>query len=317
MSDYLFKTYIHNGKEYYLYKKGQKTVKKEFPFPESLLRFQCLDIWQYEPLFKKMDRALMNYYPSKDEKYLQEVLSALDELAPVHIYFELLQVVWKDKIDQAMEKRRGDSTRLLPHKELSHVPSSLAQIQKQLWAFFSHVLDIDQSKKPTTERLAQYYSAHGKDTLSTFQFETIPVSFELIDEYTFAEVLCPKDIYGTIDFQLRECARQSVKMRICKNCGRYFAVTGNTKTEYCDLTLDEKGRTCKEFGAIHMWNQKRAGDAVFKIYRREYKKRFAWIKAGRIKPENFYAWSEQAREKKAQCEAGEISMEEFAKWLGK
>lgn len=53
-------------------------------------------------------------------------------------------------------------------------------------------------------------------------------------------------------------------------------------------------------------------DDVFKVYRREYKKRFAWIKAGRIEPEAFYALSEQAREKKAQCEVGTISLEEFS-----
>lgn len=33
---------------------------------------------------------------------------------------------------------------------------------------------------------------------------------------------------------------------------------------------------------------KRSKDKVFKIYRREYKKRFAWIKSGRIVPGLFY-----------------------------
>lgn len=59
------------------------------------------------------------------------------------------------------------------------------------------------------------------------------------------------------------------------------------------------------------------GKDVFKVYRREYKKRFDWIKAGRIEPQAFYAWSEQAREKKAQCEEEVISLEEFAEWLKK
>ena len=54
---------------------------------------------------------------------------------------------------------------------------------------------------------------------------------------------------------------------------------------------------------------------MFQIYRREYKKRFAWIKAGRIEPDAFYAWSEQAWEQKAACEAGTISLEEFTAWL--
>ena len=57
------------------------------------------------------------------------------------------------------------------------------------------------------------------------------------------------------------------------------------------------------------------GDDLFKLYRREYKKRFAWIKAGKISQEDFYVWSEQAREKKDACEAGAMSVEEFAAWL--
>ena len=54
---------------------------------------------------------------------------------------------------------------------------------------------------------------------------------------------------------------------------------------------------------------------LFKLYRREYKKRFAWIKAGKISQEDFYAWSEQAREKKTACEAGTLSVDKFGQWL--
>ncbi len=31
-------------------------------------------------------------------------------------------------------------------------------------------------------------------------------------------------------------------MRVCKNCLRYFAVTGKASTEYCDRICDSKGR---------------------------------------------------------------------------
>lgn len=54
---------------------------------------------------------------------------------------------------------------------------------------------------------------------------------------------------------------------------------------------------------------------MFKVYRREYKKRFAWIRAGKITKDEFYAWSENAREKKVECEAGNISLDEFSCWL--
>jgi len=52
-------------------------------------------------------------------------------------------------------------------------------------------------------------------------------------------------------------------------------------------------------------------------YRQEYKRRFARIRSGRIKPEEFYAWSKISREKRVDCETGKISLEEFSAWLKK
>ena len=67
--------------------------------------------------------------------------------------------------------------------------------------------------------------------------------------------------------------------------------------------------------SILQWNRNRATDEVFKSYRREYKKRFARMKVGTMAADAFYAWSEKAREKKAECEAGELTREEFERWL--
>jgi len=68
-------------------------------------------------------------------------------------------------------------------------------------------------------------------------------------------------------------------------------------------------------GPFAVWTKNQSDNEVFKIYRREYKKRFAWIKSGRITPELFYAWSKKVREKKAECEAEKITLDEFAQWL--
>ena len=51
------------------------------------------------------------------------------------------------------------------------------------------------------------------------------------------------------------------------------------------------------------------------MFRREYKKRFAWIKAERITKDEFYAWSEKAREKRDECDQQKITLEEFEAWL--
>ena len=67
------------------------------------------------------------------------------------------------------------------------------------------------------------------------------------------------------------------------------------------------------YRCTHM--QSHAQDELLKIYRREYKRRFAWIRAGKISQEAFSAWSKEAQKEKEKCEAGEISQGEFAQWL--
>ena len=64
-----------------------------------------------------------------------------------------------------------------------------------------------------------------------------------------------------------------------------------------------------------MWTKSKDGDLIFKAYRREYKKRFNWIKAGKITQEEFNAWSVEAREKKKDFDEGKIDSAEFDAWL--
>lgn len=89
------KTYIANGWEYYEYGTdaptrgervelkacGQSTViKKDFPFPGSLLSLLRFDTRKLEPLIKQLDKSIRNFLPFKNERYAAEVLSALNKL---------------------------------------------------------------------------------------------------------------------------------------------------------------------------------------------------------------------------------------------
>ena len=318
MPDYIFKTYIDSGREYYEYTDAadrEQTIKKDFPFPESLMSLLYMDIWELEPITKRMDKALMSFYQSRDYNELQIVEAGLKELAPRHICFELLRLDWLERLDMVDSTAPGDFQDLLPHKKISHLCSSIDTMQKQIKGLIAQALDMDGEKKPVSEKMVAYYNAEGSDTLNTFQFQPQTMSFEVIDHRLFAEVLYPKDIYDLIDFHVRECVKREMKMRVCKNCLRYFAVTGKASTEYCDRVCDSKGRTCREIGAINTWTQRKQGDEVFKEYRREYKKRFARINAGKLTKSAFYAWSEEARKKKEDCDNGVISPEEFSRWL--
>ena len=318
MPDYIFKTYIDSGREYYEYTDvtdREQTIKKDFPFSESLMELLYMDTQELEAITKKMDKALLAFYQSGAKDDLQVVAAGLDELASRHVYFELLRLDWLERLDMVDSTAPGDFQDLLPHKKISHLCSSIDTMQKQLKGLIAQTLDMDGEKKSVSEKMVTYYNAEGGDTLNTFQFQPQTMNFEVIDHKIFTEVLYPRDIYDLIDFHVRECVKREVKMRVCKNCLRYFAVTGKASTEYCDRVCDSKGRTCREIGAINTWTQRKQGDEVFKEYRREYKKRFARINAGKLTKSAFYAWSEEARRRKEDCDSGVISPEEFSRWL--
>ena len=318
MQNYIFKTYIDGGRECYEYTDAadrEQTIKKDFPFPESLMSLLYMDIWELESITRKMDKALLSFYQSKDYNELQIVATGLNELAPRHICFELLRLDWLERLDMVDSTAPRDFPDLLPHKKISHLCSNIDTMQKQIKGLIAQALDMDGEKKSVSEKMVAYYNAEGGDTLNTFQFQPQTMNFEVIDHKIFAEVLYPRDIYDLIDFHVRECVKREVRMRVCKNCLRYFAVTGKASTEYCGRVCDSKGRTCREMGAINTWTQRKQGDEVFKEYRREYKKRFARINAGKLTKSVFYAWSEEARKKKEDCDSGVISPEEFSQWL--
>lgn len=180
---------------------------------------------------------------------------------------------------------------------------------------FRTVLDIDGTDLPVAEKMARYYGQASKDgSDGPFCFETLSTRFELAGPDIFTEVLRPQTIRELVGFHLKECVRQEVKARICKNCGRYFVIRGRITAQYCNWAINGS-RPCRDIGAPRVWEKRKSGEPLFVMYRREYKKRFAWIKAGKLTRETFYAWGEKAREKKAECEAGVITAEQFKMWL--
>ena len=62
---------------------------------------------------------------------------------------------------------------------------------------------------------------------------------------------------------------------------------------------------------MRQYLQNHAQDELLKIYRREYKRRFAWIRAGKISQEAFSAWSKEAQKEKEKCESDQDLTEEI------
>ena len=108
MPDYIFKTYILGGREYFVYgeryapfEQTNVVKEKDFPFLESLLELLYLDIWKYEPLFKDMERVIREIYREDDYSYQARLSGLLDELAQVHIFFQQTRLDWKYRLRQS------------------------------------------------------------------------------------------------------------------------------------------------------------------------------------------------------------------------
>ena len=295
---------------------GVPSVDRELPFLESLLTFLEMDCGELTPILQRIADRWGRLITEFDRDAGTEAMVELGQLKSRHIYLELLYVRWYDRFSRmGIYGDRGSAEDQQMLEELRHLPEQLILYQKQVQRFFDLVLDVDSAGRDPQQQAAMNYLYDSPKDPELFRFRPIPLSFEPVEPGRCSPVLYSASILDMIDYSLRSCVERGITVRRCKNCGRYFPQTGRVSAEYCERPVAEGQQTCREAGAFQQWTKKQSDDPVFKAYRKEYKKRFAWIKAGRISDTDFYAWSERAREMKKKCDRDVITLEEYVEWL--
>ena len=295
---------------------GVPSVDREFPFLESLLTFLEMDCGELTPILQRIADRWGRLITEFDRDAGTEAMVELGQLKSRHIYLELLYVRWYDRFSRmGIYSDWGSAEDEQMLAELRDLPEQLLLYQKQVQRFFDLVLDVDSAGRDPQQQAAKNYLHDSPRDPGLFRFRPIPLSFEPVEPGRCSPVLYSASIPDMIDYSLRSCVERGITVRRCKNCGRYFPQTGRVSAEYCERPVPRGQQTCREAGAFQQWTKKQSEDPVFKAYRKEYKKRFAWIKAGRISDTDFYAWSEQAREMKKKCDRDVITLEEYVEWL--
>ena len=295
---------------------GVPSVDREFPFLESLLTFLEMDCGELTPILQRIADRWSRLIAEFDRDAGTEAMVELGQLKSRHIYLELLYVRWYDRFCRmGIYGDWGSAEDEQMLAELQNLPEQLLLYQKQVQRFFDLVLDVDSAGRDPQQQAAKNYLHDSPRDPGLFRFRPIPLSFEPVEPGRCSPVLYSASIPDMIDYSLRSCVERGITVRRCKNCGRYFPQTGRVSAEYCERPVPKGQQTCREAGAFQQWTKKQSDDPVFKAYRKEYKKRFAWIKAGRITDTDFYAWSEQAREMKKKCDRDVITLEEYVEWL--
>ena len=316
------KMYFSEGKEIFQYDaagtQGVPSVQKELPFLESLLSFQELDCSELTPMLQYITDNWSKLVAEGDMEARTNAMMKLGALASVHIYFQLLYVHCYDRqVTMSIKNDRGNLEDQQMLDELRRLPELLPLYQKQIQRFFDLVLDVDTAGREPQLQASKNYTYDNPNDSGLFKFHPIPLSFEPVEYQKCSPVLYSASISDMIDYSLRSCVERGITVRRCKNCGRYFPQTGRVSAEYCERPVPKGQQRCREIGALKQWTLRQANNNAFKAYRKEYKKRFAWIKAGRITDQQFYDWSERARAEKDKCEQGIISLKELEDWLKK
>lgn len=235
------------------------------------------------------------------------MMQVLGELSARHVYFQLLYLRWFER--RAMGKIESRMT-----EELRLLPAQLTAYRKQAQRFLERILDIDQVGREVRKNMRGAYLLDNSRDDTLFRFEPTPIGLGVIRGGVCGEILYPNTIRDLIDFSLRECVRREIPVRRCRSCGRYFPITGRITAEYCSRP-SSSGKLCRSTAPVQKWAESRRSDQVFQEYRREYKRRFAWIKAGKLTEEQFAAWHKAAKAGKKDCDREVISLDEFKEWL--
>lgn len=306
-----YRMYFADSQEHFEYDPwgalGSAATQRSYPYLESLLSFLELDCAQIEHQLHEILTRWECFFSTGEATCADDAMQKMGELAAQHIYFRLPYLQWF--------AHKTDGT-LAPEMktELLQLLEQLPMYQRQAQAFLEEVLDIDQAGRETQRSMRSRYLFDGPRDPALFCFQTIPVSFGPVGEELCGQILQPDTIRDLIDFSLRECVTSGIPVRRCRNCGRYFPLTGRVTAEYCERpNVDRK--PCRNTGAVQKWTENRKDDTVFKEYRREYKRHFAWIRAGKLSTEDFSAWSKRAQAKKKDCDDGKLSLDEFKEWL--
>ncbi len=306
-----FKMFFQDDGEFFEYDpfgmQGAAGTEKALPFLESLLSFLELDPTDWEPLVQQAASDLAQFSSTGDAAYSDRMMQALGELGARHIYFQLLYLrCFERKATGSLEPRMAEELRLLP--------AQLTAYRKQAQTFLERILDIDQVGREIRQNTKAAYFFDKPHDPDLFHFEPVPASFGVIRNGECGEILYPNTIRDLIDFSLRECVKRESPVRRCRSCGRYFPIIGRVTAEYCSRP-SPSGKLCRSTAPVRKWAESRRSDQVFQEYRREYKRRFSWIKAGKLTEEQFAAWHKAAKARKKDCDQEVISLDEFKEWL--
>lgn len=268
---------------------------------------------------------------SGQPKTREKLLGHTDNMVQQHPYFGMAA-------QAAYGLYNGGSTLYLEHS-LAGLALSLQTVQRDIEVLVSKCLNTELRRENTvpelyTELLDKGAFPVAELTYRKVKTEVVPVHAippkkrglmpELLTveelhkqgiETALAEVLYPETAEDLYCYLKSLYLRREVRFKPCKHCGRYFVVTGNGGAEYCNRPIPGSSRTCRQIGAVRIYQSRQLENPAIKLFTKSYKTHNARVRYGTLTHEQFSVWSKEARAKRDECVSGKLTLDEFQAWL--
>ena len=109
----------------------------------------------------------------------------------------------------------------------------------------------------------------------------------------------------------------NLPIKQCQNCGKYFIPSSRQDEVYCEFP-DEKGKTCKEKGALQTYKKNLESIPALLEYRRSYQKKIMIVSRNKENKElkkEFDKWKKEAQEKIKLFKQGKLEEDVLYNWM--
>lgn len=290
-----------------------------FPYTESfgmmLMMFLNTDFSSFEKAYKTFFYAygfelLKEYVPYKEledtyksEKKMLEVMNKVYEGSS----YELLE------IQENFRKCVDQIYNLNGEKGLEGASANskfIANIIKHKSDVYRYSNKIEVILDSYSSKDDDFHNINYKDLVE--KLENNELSIKKHNVYTSEKL---SNILYVILEQVVQAPNLPIKQ--CQNCGKYFIPSSRQDEVYCEFP-DEKGKTCKEKGALETYKRNLESIPALLEYRRSYQKKIMIVsrnKDNKKLKKDFDNWKKEAQSKIKLFKQGKLDEDTLYKWM--
>lgn len=274
---------------------------------------------------EEQKKLILNHRKENDvSNKIKKIYNLSNSIKEHHIYFNIYDKYINDVIGEYIDCGAISSKWKFINNEIYEIKSFINLvnlfIKEYLFVDIDKNISMSERFMDIQQKVEGFWGSGASIVIPQTTYDYYP---EKLYNYTnfknenlqLSQIIYPTSISDIICYLLVQQIQYNTRYNKCKNCGKYFVLTGHKNTEYCDRFIDDTGRTCKDIGAMASYLNKKNEDPIFKAFNKAYKTKHARIRRGKITHEKFDVWCDNARIMRDKCYNNEIDLDYLAGWL--